>query len=73
MKNIPLQVNDFPGSSNEFLCSYVDKDFRLVKANPLFLQKFELLSDDYIGKPFREVISLIEYKKIVLINFFFFF
>lgn len=65
MKNVLSQVNDLPGSSNEYLCSYVDKEFRLVKANPLFLQKFELLSDDYIGKPFHEVISLIEYKKIV--------
>ena len=65
MKNISLPANDYPGSSNEYLYSHVDKEFRFVKANSLFLQKFELLSDDYIGKPFREVISLIEYKKIL--------
>ena len=65
MKNISSPVTGHPDTSNEYLYSYVDKEFRIVKANSLFLQKFELLSDDYIGKPFREVISLIEYKKIL--------
>ncbi|MEJ0104279.1 MAG: PAS domain S-box protein [Bacteroidota bacterium] len=65
MKNSLPSLPGYFDHSSEYLYSYIDKDFRLIKANSLFRQKFELLSDDYIGRPFHEVISLIEYKKLV--------
>lgn len=65
MKNLPTSIAEYFDHSNEYLYSFADKDFRLVKANSLFLKKFQLHSDDYIGKPFHEVIKQIESKKIL--------
>ncbi len=65
MKNSPTSIAEYFDHSNEYLYSFADKDFRLVKGNSLFLKKFHLHSDDYIGKPFQEVIRQIEFKKII--------
>lgn len=65
MKDSPTSIAEYFDHSSEYLYSFADKDFRLVKANSLFLKKFQLHSDDYIGKPFQEVIRQIESKKII--------
>jgi PAS domain S-box-containing protein len=65
MKNSPASIAEYFDHSNEYLYSFADKNFRLVKANSLFLKKFQLHSNDYIGKPFQEVIKQIEAKKIL--------
>jgi PAS domain S-box-containing protein len=65
MKNAPTSIAEYFDHSNEYLYSFADKDFRFVKANSLFLKKFQLHSDDYIGKPFQNVIRQIESKKII--------
>ncbi len=65
MKNSPTSIAEYFDHSNDYLYSFADKDFRLVKANSLFLKRFQLHSEDYIGKPFQEVIQQIESKKII--------
>ncbi|MES1221012.1 MAG: PAS domain-containing protein, partial [Bacteroidota bacterium] len=65
MKGSPTSIAEYFDHSKEYLYSFADKDFRLVKANSLFLKKFQLHSEDYVGKPFQDVIQQIESKKIV--------